>query len=120
MKTASAVANKFSILSPCVPGGEALAWEVVRPLGLEGRCASVKITGDKGVLGFFALPKDERVEMLYRLGKEAIESDGARALMLLCSGMTGTREILEKRLQVPVVDGVISALKTIEQFPPRG
>jgi len=120
LMTASSVANRFSILCPCVPGGETLAWEGVRALGLEKRCASVKITGDKGVLGCFALPKDEMVEVLYRLGQEAVEADGARALMLLCAGMTGTREILEKKLKVPVVDGVISALKTVEQFPPRG
>jgi Asp/Glu/hydantoin racemase len=58
--------------------------------------------------------------MLYQAGKQAIEEDGAEALMFLCAGMTGTKEILEKRLKVPVVDGVISALKTVEQFPLRG
>ena len=120
LMTASSLANKFSILCPCVPGGAAVAWEAVRALGLEKKCASVKITGEKGVLGCFALPKDEMVEMLCRLGEEAVEKDGARALMLLCAGMTGTREILENRLKVPVVDGVITALKTLEQFPPRG
>jgi allantoin racemase len=120
LMTASSLANKFSILCPCVPGGAAVAWEAVRALGLEKKCASVKITGEKGVLGCFALSQDEMVEMLCRLGKEAVEKDGARALMLLCAGMTGTREILENRLKVPVVDGVITALKTLEQFPPRG
>ena len=67
------------------------------------------------------LENDELVEMLYQAGKQAVDEDGARALMLLCAGMTGSKAILEKRLKVPVVDGVISALKTVEQFPtPRG
>lgn len=49
--------------------------------------------------GFF-IENDELVEMLYQAGKQAVEEDGAGALMLLCAGMTGTKEILEKRLKV--------------------
>ena len=117
---AAQVASKFSVICPCVPGGEAVAWEGVRALGLERKCASVKLTGDKDVLGCFSLGPKEMVETLYQLGREAVEKDGARALVLLCAGMTGTREVLEKRLKVPVLDGVVTALKTLEQFPPRG
>ena len=119
MMTACSVAGKFSVISPTAPGGNAPTWEEVRALGLERRCVSVRSTG-KGVLEGFFIENDELVEMLYRAGVQAVEEDGAEALMFLCAGMTGTREILEKRLKVPVVDGVISALKTVEQFPPRG
>jgi len=119
MMTACSVASRFSVISPAVPGGTALGWEGVRALGLERRCVSVRSTG-KGVLEGFFIEKDDLVEMLYRTGKQAIEEDGAGALVLLCAGMTGTKEILEQRLKVPVVDGVISALKTVEQFPPHG
>jgi len=118
MMTAASVAGRFSVIMPCVPGGTTIGWAGVRALGLEGKCTSVRST-DKGVLGGFFIEKDEMVEMLYRIGKQAVEEDGASALMILCAGMTGTREILEERLKVPVVDGVISALKTVEQFPPR-
>ena len=117
--TACSVAGKFSVISPAVPGGIALGWKGVRALWLGSRCVSVRSTG-KGVLEGFFIEKDELVEMLYRTSKRAVEEDGADALVLLCAGMTGTKEILEKRLKVPVVDGVISALKAVEQFPPRG
>jgi len=119
MMTACSVAGKFSVISPTVPGGTALTWQGVRAFGLERRCVSVRCIG-KGVLEGFFIEKDALVEMLYRAGKQAVEEDSADALVLLCAGMTGTKEILEKRLKVPVVDGVISALKTVEQFPPRG
>lgn len=119
MMTACSVASRFSVITPAVPGGTALGWAGVRALGLERRCVAVRSTG-KGVLEGFFIEKDDLVEMLYRTGKQAIEEDGAGALVLLCAGMTGTKEILEQRLKVPVVDGVISALKTVEQFPPHG
>ncbi len=119
MMTACSVAGKFSVISPAVPGSTALIWEEIRALCLERRCVSVRSVG-KGVLGSFFMEKNELVEMLYRAGKQAVEEDGAEALVLLCAGFTGTKETLEERLKVPIVDGVISALKTVEQFPPRG
>jgi len=120
MMTACSLAGKFSVISPAVPGGTGGTWDGVYALGLEKRCVSVRCIG-KGVLDGFFIENDELVEMLYQAGKQAVDEDGARALMLLCAGMTGSKAILEKRLKVPVVDGVISALKTVEQFPtPRG
>jgi len=119
MLTACAVAAKFSVIIPAVPRACDAGWSAVRALGLENRCASVRSTG-KGVLGGFFIDRRELEEMLYMTGKPAVEQDGAGALMLLCAGMTGTKEILEKRLKVPVVDGVISALKAVEQFPGFG
>jgi len=115
MMTASSVAARFSVIMPTVPGGAALGWEGVRALGLERRCASVRLTG-KGVLDGFFISWDEMIEMLYRAGKLAVDEDGANALVLLCAGMTGTKEVLEDRLGIWVVDGVISALKSVEQF----
>ena len=42
--------------------------------------------------------------------------DGAGALILSCAGMSDIKELLERELKVPVIAGVISALKIAEQF----
>ena len=118
MMTACSVASRFSVITPEVPGGCTIGWEGVRALGLDRRCTSVRSTG-KSVLGGFFIEKDELTEMLYRTGKLAVEEDGAGALVLLCAGMTGTKAILEERLRVPVVDGVITAVGAVEQFCPK-
>ena len=47
-------------------------------------------------------------------GKKAIEEDGAEVLLLGCAGMAGADKILQSALQVPVLDGVVCAVKLAE------
>ncbi len=115
MLTACSVAEKFSVIMPAVHGGAAAGWEEVRSRGLERRCASVRMTS-KNVLDGFFLDQKEMFEMLVAAGKPAVELDGANSLVLLCAGMTGTKDALERALKVPVIDGVIAATKALEQF----
>ena len=55
------------------------------------------------------------LEVYFQVGQKCIE-DGAGALVLSCAGMSDIKEHLEQRLKVPVIAGVISALKIVEQF----
>ena len=49
------------------------------------------------------------------LGRKCI-ADGAGALIMSCAGMSDIKEYLEQQLKVPVIAGVISAVKIAEQF----
>jgi len=46
--------------------------------------------------------------------RQAIEKDGAEVICLGCAGMAGLDKQIEEVLGVPVIDGVIGALKLLE------
>jgi allantoin racemase len=110
--TACAVANRFSFLSTTVES----ATEV--PLRLHGlginvnRCASARPVGTSDDI---VKRRHQLLDVYYETGQKCIE-DGAGALILACAGMSDIKDILEQRLQVPVISGVISAVIMIEQF----
>lgn len=98
--------HKFSVVSvkeKAVPKKE----DLIRKYGLMERCASVRATG----LGVGDIEKDpERAMNLMEItGKKCIKEDGAEVLVLGCAGMAGFDKKLEKRLGVPVIDGVVCA-----------
>ncbi len=51
-----------------------------------------------------------------KVGQTCIKEDGAGALILNCAGMSDLTEYLAERLKVPVISGVISAVKMAEQL----
>lgn len=85
---------------------------LVKLLGLSERVVSMRATG---------LPvedlktRDLTVDALYEAGQKCIE-DGAEALILGCTGMTGYAEELQEKLDVPVVDPSVAALKFAEML----
>lgn len=102
--------HKFSILSlkrKKIPQKE----DLVRKYGLENRCASIRITG----LGVIATDEEKR-EKLIQEGIKAVKEDGAEVLILGCAGMAGLDKEIEKVVGVPVIDGVVSAIMTIESL----
>ena len=52
--------------------------------------------------------------MILKTSQKAITEDGAEVICLGCAGMTGLDKRLEKELNVPVLDGVVCALKFVE------
>jgi allantoin racemase len=46
--------------------------------------------------------------------RKALEEDRAEVICLGCAGMSGLDKELERELNVPVIDGVVSALKLME------
>lgn len=92
---------------------EPLLWDAVRHYGLAERCASVRTTG-MPVLMLEAASPEETFQMILDTSKKAIEEDGAEVISLGCAGMTGMDKRLEKELGVPVIDGVVGALKLLE------
>lgn len=102
MKLGSMLGHSFSVISmteQSIPNKEAL----IRKYHLQDALASVRSPKDKHKeLG------DE--EKYLETAKLAISEDKAEVIVLGCAGMTGMDKRLEKKLDVPVLDGVVCAL----------
>ena len=92
--------------------------DVISRYGLEQKCASIRCT-DMEVLEFESDPEKGAIE-LYEESVKAIEEDGAEAICLGCAGMVEFTADLEKRLGVPVFDGVTAAVKIAESLVDLG
>ena len=102
MKIASMLGHKFSVISGAkhsIPNKEA----VIRKYHLQDALASVRAPeGDVSKLC--------AEEKYLQAAKLAIEEDKAEVIVLGCAGMTGLDKKLQKKLGVPVLDGVVCAL----------
>jgi len=117
MLVAASLSNKFSvatILKNVIP----LIEENARVYGISSKLVSVRAI-DIPVLD---LHKDSEmtVDALCREGKKAIEEDGAEALVLGCTGMTGLAGKISEVLGVFVVDPLPTALKFAETLVSLG
>lgn len=111
--TACTVAGRFSYLNT-TPASAAAVPERMRSLGVDpSRLASARPVGTSDEI---VKKRHEMLDVYCQVGRKCIEEDGAGALVLSCAGMSDIKEILEQRLEIPVIAGVISALKIAEQF----
>ncbi len=111
--TACAVAKRFSFLSS-TEGSAAAVPDKLRSLGIGAdRLASARPLGGKGDI---VQRRHELFDVYCEVGQRCIDEDGAGALILSCAGMSDLKGKLERCLKVPVIAGVISALKIAEQF----
>ena len=111
--TACTVAQKFSYLNTTEESAAAVPGRL-RSLGFNySRLASARPIGTSDEI---VKKRHEMLDIYCRIGQQCIEEDGAGALILSCAGMSDIKEQLEKQLKVPVIAGVISALKMAEQF----
>ena len=60
------------------------------------------------------------MQMLAEEGRKAVEEDDAEAILLGCAGMAEFAENLEKQLGIPVIDGVVAAVKFAEAIADLG
>ncbi len=111
MYMACMLGNKFSVVTTNDEWGP-LLWDAVKHFGLAERCASVRTTG----MAVLALESGEvdTYSLILEGAKKAIAEDGAEVICLGCAGMIGLDKKLEAVLGVPVVDGVVAALKFLE------
>ncbi len=111
MLTACMLGYRFSILDVMQRTWPQLEDLILR-YGLKSRCASVRAV-ELSVLE--TETKSDRVrEKLLAAGRQALEEDRAEVLLLGCAGMSGLDKDLEKALNVPVLDGVVCAVKMAE------
>lgn len=112
MHLACMLGDKFSIVTTNA-AWEPLLWHAVRRYGLTERCASVRATG----LPVLALEGDNQQNAESQIldqARRAVQEDGADVICLGCAGMAGMDKEMEKALDVPVLDGVVCALKLLE------
>jgi allantoin racemase len=112
MYIACMLGYKFSIVTTN-DEWEPLLWDAVHHYGLTGRCASVRTTG-MAVLELESAGEADTYEMILAGARRAIDQDGAEVICLGCAGMAGLDKQLEEVLGVPVIDGVVGALKLLE------
>lgn len=112
MYLACMVGYKFSIVTTN-DEWEPLLWDAVHHYGLSNRCASVRTTG-MAVLDLESDGEKETFDLILDGARKAIEEDGAEVICLGCAGMAGLDKQLEMTLGVPVIDGVVGALKLLE------
>ncbi len=103
---------KFSIVTTD-EAWEPLLWDAVHHYGLAERCASVRSTR-MPVLALESASPEESYQIILKTSRLAIEQDNAEVICLGCAGMSGMDKRLEADLQVPVIDGVVAALKLME------
>lgn len=102
MKIASILGHSFSIVSTnkhSIPNKEVL----VRKYHLQDVLASIRTPNDE-------MSEFNDEERYLQAARAAIEEDMAEVIVLGCAGMTGLAKRLEKRLKVPVLDGIVCAL----------
>jgi allantoin racemase len=111
MYMACMLGYKFSVVTTNDEWGP-LLWDAVKHYGLAERCASIQTTG-MAVLALGSGEQDEHA-LIEVEARKAIQEAGAEVICLGCAGMTGLDKRLEEALGVPVVDGVVAALKLLE------
>lgn len=111
MLMACNVAHSFSIVT-VLPRVRPMLDDVVRRVGLESRCASVRTT-PLSVLDCERDPSAAQREIV-KAAKAAVAEDGAEAICLGCAGMGPLDKAVEAEVGVPVLDGVACAVKMLE------
>ncbi|MCK7614175.1 aspartate/glutamate racemase family protein [Roseibium sediminicola] len=108
---ASVAALKFSVVTT-LPVSVPVLEENLRLLGLASRCAKVRAS-DVPVLEL----EDPASNARHRIEGEietALKDDGIGAIALGCAGMADLASDLTDKFQVPVIDGVASAVRLAE------
>lgn len=112
MYVACMLGHKFSIVSTNEEWGP-IMWNSVRLYGLTERCASVRTAG-MPVLALESAGKQDAYSQILEEARRAVIEDGAEVICLGCAGMVDMDKWLEEELGVPVLDGVVCALKLLE------
>jgi len=111
LRMASMIAHNFSIVT-ALPRSVPIIEDLVFKYGMERYCRKVRSAN----IEVLALENDEtraQKNLLIEI-KNAIEEDQCEAIILGCAGMTDLTPWLSKEAGIPVIDGVVSALKIVE------
>ena len=114
---ASILAARFSIVT-VVPRVQMMLEEMVVCYGFRDRMASICITP----LYVLDVEKDlaRVLRMLSAEARKAKDEDDAEAILLGCAGFAQFAQELEEELHIPVLDGVVCAVKMVEAIAELG
>ncbi|QIN80102.1 aspartate/glutamate racemase family protein [Rubrobacter marinus] len=108
---ASMLAARFSIVT-VLPRIRTMLEEMVDGYGMTRRVVSIRTT-PLCVLDIEEDP-EHSWQMVRDDARRAVEEDDAEAVLLGCAGMADFANSLEEELGVPVIDGVVAAVKFAE------
>ncbi|MEZ8968143.1 Asp/Glu/hydantoin racemase [Vibrio breoganii] len=110
---ASLVSYRFGVVTTMtrtLPASEHL----LQRYGYQHLCSGVRAT-DIAVLDLESIDLDT-YQALKQECLTAINEDGAEAIVLGCAGMSDLADELSRQLEVPVIDGVVAAVKLAESL----
>jgi allantoin racemase len=111
---ASMLGRRFSVVGVGGKNEVGMIEDKVESYGLRNKLASVRLT-DIRVLEISS-DFDHLVNALSEEGTKAIQEDGADVLVLGCGGLLNVAEMLREKLDVPVIDPGLVALKIAEDL----
>ncbi|MEO1132000.1 MAG: aspartate/glutamate racemase family protein [Cyanobacteria bacterium J06639_1] len=117
MYAANAIAPRWSVATT-LQRTHHMVEAIVKKTGLSDRCASIRCA-DLPVLACEDDP-DAIVKGLARVGRLALEEDGAEAIILGCAGMGGLDAQLAEILGVPCIDPVAAGVRFAEMLVGMG
>ncbi|WP_298814364.1 aspartate/glutamate racemase family protein [uncultured Roseibium sp.] len=113
---ASVAAPKFSVVTTLSVSVPVLEHNLILN-GLAARCAKVRAS-DVAVLEL----EDPKSNARHKIENEiatALQEDGIGAVALGCAGMADLADDLSRKFQIPVIDGVASAVRLAQALPLR-
>jgi allantoin racemase len=113
----SLIAGKFSVVTTLSRSIPALEHNLVR-YGLVSRCARVR-AADVAVLEL-EIPGSPARDRISREIARAVDEDHAEAVVLGCAGMADLARELSREHGLPVIDGVVAAVKLAEALVSLG
>ena len=117
IQVAMVISARFSIITT-LPRSVPVIEDLVQAYGAGHTCRKVRSV-DVPVLALDASP-DQTFARLVAEGRKAITEDGAEAIVLGCAGMAEMCANLSQTLGLPVIDGVVAAVKLAEALASGG
>lgn len=111
------IAPYFSVVS-VLDRSRKVTEDVVKAYGAESFCRSIRTTG-LSVLDFGRDP-EKGLAALAQQGRKAVTEDGAECVLLGCAGFVDFVDALKQELGVPVLDGIMPAIKLAEALVKMG
>jgi len=113
---AMGLCTNFSVVTVLKSTADAIK-DNIRKYNFQGRVASVRYTR----VPVLELHDEKKAySAILREAKKAVEDDGAEAVALGCTGMSGYTKKLSEELGVPVIDPAVASLKLAEIYVNMG
>jgi allantoin racemase len=117
MHAASLVAPSFSVVTT-LGRTRGMAWHLAERYGMRRFCRSVR-AANTPVLEL-AVPGSSARALIAAECRQALDVDGAEAIVLGCAGMADLAAELSAAIGAPVIDGVTAAVKLVEALAGLG
>jgi allantoin racemase len=103
--------RKFSVIG-MRKDSDTVMQERLKSLGLISRCASVRTIGVS--IMECVVNRENTYAVLTKEARIAVEEDAADVICLGCAGLAGLDKPMQQELGIPVLDGVVCAVKMCE------